>query len=99
MSALLGRLFLVVVLPFYHFKNVPRPLACRVSVEKSADTLREFLCVIRYCSFVAFNVFSLSLTFADLITVGLDMFLLVLILPGTLYFLELSLSFLVLWIF
>ena len=47
MSALLGSLFLVVVLPFYHFKNVvPRPLACRVSVEKSADTLPMFfLCL------------------------------------------------------
>ena len=47
MSTLPGWVILDCSSSLYHFENVvPRPLACRVSVEKSADTLREFLCVL-----------------------------------------------------
>ena len=44
-------------------------LACRVSVEKSADSLMGVpLYVICHFSLVAFNILSLSLTFVSLIT-------------------------------
>ena len=60
-------------------------LACRVSVEKSADNLmgvpRYVIC---HISLVAFNILSLSLIFVSLITMCLDVFLLGFILPGTL---------------
>ena len=60
-------------------------LACRVSVEKSADSLMGVpLYVICHFSLVAFNTLSLSLTFVSLITMCLGVFLLGFILPGTL---------------
>ena len=64
--------------------NIPHPslLACRVSVEKSADgLLRVPLYVICHFSLVAFNILSLSLIFVSLITMC---FLLGFILLGTL---------------
>ena len=65
-------------------------LACRVSLEKSADTLMGApLYGFCHFSFVAFNILSLSLIFVSLITVCLSMFLLGFILPGTLCFLYL----------
>ena len=48
------------------------------------------LYVICCFSFVAFNTFSLSLIFVDLINVCLNVFLLGFILYGTLHFLDLS---------
>ena len=60
-------------------------LACRVSAEKSAVNLMEVpLYVICHFSPTAFNNFSLSLIFANLITMCLGMFLLGFILYGTL---------------
>ena len=60
-------------------------LACRVSVEKSADSLMGVpLYVICCFSLVAFNILSLSLIFVSLITMCLNRFLLGIILPGTL---------------
>ena len=60
-------------------------LACRVSAEKSAVNLMGVpLYVICYFSLFAFNNFSLSLIFVNLITMCLGMFLLGFILPGTL---------------
>ena len=60
-------------------------LACRVSVEKSADSLMGVpLYVICHFSLVAFNILSLSLIFVSLITMCLSVFLLGFILPGTL---------------
>ena len=57
-------------------------LACRVSVEKSADNIMGFpLCFICLSSLVVFN--SLSLIFVSLITC-LGVFLMGFILPGTL---------------
>ena len=48
----------------YLFENVvPRPLACRVSVEKSADTLREFLCVLLVTVPLLLLIFFLCLWF------------------------------------
>ena len=59
-------------------------LACRVSVEKSADSLMGVpLYVICLLSLVAFNIY-LSLMFVSLITMCLGVFLLRFILPGTL---------------
>ena len=70
-------------------------LACRVFGEKSADNLMGIpLYVICFFSLVAFNIFSLSLTFVNLITMCLGVFLLGFILPGTLHFLNLGDSFL-----
>ena len=64
---------------------MPFPLACRVSVEKSADSLMGvpwyFIC--RF-SFLAFNILSLFLIFFSLITMCLSAFLLGFILPETL---------------
>ena len=60
-------------------------LACRVSAEKSALNLMGVsLYVICHFSLVAFNNFSLSLIFANLITICLCTFLLGFILYGTL---------------
>ena len=60
-------------------------LAYRVFAEKSAVNLMGVpLYVICYFSLVAFNDFSLSLIFVDLITMCLGVFLLGFILPGTL---------------
>jgi len=60
-------------------------LACRVSVEKSADQLMGVpLYVIFHFPRVAFNILSLSLIFVSLITMCLGVFLFRLILPGTL---------------
>ena len=60
-------------------------LACRVSAEKSAINLMGVpFYVICHFSLVAFNNFSLSLIFVNLINVCLDMFLLGFILPRTL---------------
>ena len=59
--------------------------SCRVSVEKSADSLMGVpLYVICHFSPVAFNTLSLSLIFVSLIAMCLSVFLLVFILPGTL---------------
>ena len=59
-------------------------LACRVSVEKSADSLMGVpLYVICCFSLVAFNILSLSLIFVSLVTMCLGVFLLGFILPGT----------------
>ena len=64
-------------------------LACRVSVEKSADSLMGVpLSVICHFSCVTFNTLFLSLIFVSLITVCLGVFLLGFILPGTLCFLD-----------
>ena len=59
-------------------------LACRISVENSADNLIVPWYVICHFSLVAFNILSLSLIFVSLITVCLSVFLLGFILPGTL---------------
>ena len=60
-------------------------LACRVSVEKSADNLMDVpLYIICLFSLVVFNILSLSLIFVSLIIVCLGVFLLGFILPGTL---------------
>ena len=60
-------------------------LACRVSVEKSADSLMGVpLYVICHFSLVAFNILSLSLIFVSLITMCLGVFLLGFILLETL---------------
>ena len=65
-------------------------LACRVSVEKSADGLmRVPLYVICRFSLVTFNILFLSLISVSLITVCLGVFLLGFILPGALSFLDL----------
>ena len=59
--------------------------ACRASVEKSAVNLMGVpLYVICHFSLTAFNNFSLSLVFANLITMCLGVFLLQFILHGTL---------------
>ena len=66
------------------------PLACRVSVEKSADSLMWVpLYVICHFSLIVFNILSLSLIPVSLNTVCLSVFLLLFILPGTLCFLDL----------
>ena len=60
-------------------------LACRVSVEKSADQLMGVpLYVIFHFPRVAYNILSLSLIFVSLITIYLGVLLLVFILSGTL---------------
>ena len=60
-------------------------LACRVSVEKSADNLMDVpLYIICLFSLVVFNILSLSLIFVSLIIVCLGVFLLGFILPGPL---------------
>ena len=60
-------------------------LACRVSVEKSADNLMGVpLDVVCHFSLVDFNISSLSLIFTSLITMCLSGFLLGFILLGTL---------------
>ena len=65
-------------------------LACRVSVEKSADSLVGVLLYVICCfPLVVFNILSLSLIFVSLIIVCLGVFLLGFILPGTLCLLDL----------
>ena len=60
-------------------------MACRFSVEKSTDSLMGVpLYVICCFSLVAFNISSQSLIFVSVNNVCLSVFLLVLILPGTL---------------
>ena len=60
-------------------------LACRVSVEKSADNLMGVLLYVISCfSLVAFNILSLSLIFVCWITMYLSVFFLGFILLGTL---------------
>jgi len=60
-------------------------LACRISVEKSADSLTGVtLYVICHFSLVAFNMLSLSLIFVSLITMCLVVFPLGFILPAIL---------------
>ena len=60
-------------------------LACRVSVEKSADSLVGVpLYVSCHFSLVAFNILCVSLIFVSLITMCLGVFLLRFILSGTL---------------
>ena len=74
---LLGRIFLVVrFFPFIALNTLCHSLlACRVSIEKSADNLMGVpLYVINICHFPPFNVLNLSLIFVSEIT----------ILPGTL---------------
>ena len=95
MKALLGRVFLVAIfflLSLYKSANtlkkwsiLPFPLACRVSVDKSAYSLMEVPLHITCCfALAAFNILSLFLTSAILITVCLDLVLFRLILFGTL---------------
>ena len=84
---LLGRVFLVVnFFPFITLNmSCHSLLACRVSVEKSADSLTGVSwCVICHFSFLAFNILSLSLIFVSLITMCLGVFLFRFILPGNL---------------
>ena len=65
-------------------------LACRVSIEKSADNLMGVpLYDICHFSLDAFRILSLSLIFVNLITKCTGVFLLGFILPGTLCFLDL----------
>ena len=72
--------FITLHIPYHSF------LTCRVSVEKSADSLMGVpLYVICCFSLVAFNILSLSLIVVSLIVV----FLFVFLLPGTLCFLDL----------
>ena len=60
-------------------------LACRVSVEKSADSLMGIpLYVICHFSLVAFDILPLYLIFVSLITMYLGVLLFEFILPGTL---------------
>ena len=64
---------------------MPLPLARRVSVEKSADSLKGVLLyVICRFSLVTFNILFLSFIFISVITVCLGVFFLGFILPGTL---------------
>ena len=66
------------------------PLACRVSVEKSADNLIGIpLYVICHFSLVAFNILSLLLIFVSQVTMCLCVFLLEFIVSRTLFFLDL----------
>ena len=62
-------------------------LSCRVSIEKSADSLMRvyYLYIICQFSFISFNILSLSLICIIFITVHLCVFLLWFILPGTLW--------------
>ena len=92
MKALLGRVFLVVIFFLLSLYNtlkkwsiLPFPLACRVSVDKSAYSLMEVPLHITCCfALAAFSILSLFLTSAILITVCLDLVLFRLILFGTL---------------
>ena len=57
-------------------------LACRVSVEESADSLMGVpLYVISHFSFIAFNILCLSLPFVSLVSMCFDVFLLGFIMP------------------
>ena len=70
-------------------------LACRISAEKSANSLMGVPLYVICCSFLhAFNILSLSLIFAILITMCLGVVLFGLILFRTLYFLDLDVCFL-----
>ena len=59
-------------------------LACRVSAEKSADSLMGIHLYVIFCFSLAFNTFSLYLIFISLINVCLGMFLTGFILCGIL---------------
>ena len=95
--------FASIFLPFHRFfpfvnLNISchSLLACRVSAEKSPDDhIRVLLYIICCYSLVAFNIFSLSLIFVNLITMCLGVFLLRFILPGTLcpYWIWVTVSF------
>ena len=92
MRVLLGRSILGY--KFFPFITLNRSchslLACRVSVEKSVDSLMGVLLYgICHFSCVVFNLLSLSLIFASFITMCLGVFLLGSNLPGTLCFLDL----------
>ena len=70
------------ILPFHYFKYItPFLLACRVSVEKSADSLIGVPLYICLFSLVSFNI--LSLIFVSLATMCLIVFLLGFILTET----------------
>ena len=72
-------------------------LACRAATEKSANNLMWVsLYITCYFSLVAFNIFSLALTFVNLIIMHLSSFILEFILSGTLHFLNLGDYFLLL---
>ena len=86
---------------FFHFITLNISchslLACRVSVEKSDDSLMGVAWYVICCfSLVALNILSLSLIFVSLITMCLDVFLLGFNLPGTLcaFWTYLTISFL-----
>ena len=83
---LLGRVFLVVGTFLYHLNiSCHLLLGCRVSVEKSADTLMGIpLHVVCCFSLAAFNILCLSLILVRLITMCLGVFLLGVIVPGML---------------
>ena len=65
---MLGRVFGVACFPFHYFKYIVQlPLACRLSAEKSAESLLGVPLYVTYCfSLAAFNIFPLSLIFAPL---------------------------------
>ena len=90
MRDLLGRIILVAGFSLSSLE-VPLPLACSVFPEKSADNLMGIPLYVLCCfSLIAFSIFSLSLIFVNLITMFLSVFLLVIILYGTLCFLYLG---------
>ena len=67
------------------------PLACRVSIEKSADSLMsDTLYIIFHFLLIVLNILSLSFTFVSLVSMCLGVFLLGFILPGTLCFPDLA---------
>ena len=87
MKVLLNRVYLFVgFFPFITLNiSCHSLLACRVSAEKSADTLMGVpLHITCYFSLAAFKILSLSLIFAILITMCLGVFHFGLILFGTL---------------
>ena len=87
MRPLLGRVFLDVdfSLSSLYIYIYSALLACRVSTEKSADSLLGVPFYITCCfSLAAFNILSLSLIFVTLITMCLGVVLFGLILFGTL---------------
>ena len=87
MRSLLGRVILVVGFsPFITFNmSCHSLLACRFSAEKSADSLMGVPFYVTCCfPLSAFNILSLYLIFAILITMCLGVFLFGLILYGTL---------------
>ena len=83
---LLGRVFSIKFFPFITLNiSCHSLLACRVSVEKSDDSLMEVPWYVICCfSLVGLNILSLSLIFVSLITMCLPVYLLKFILPMTL---------------